>query len=158
MMVTNRKTDMQNERGAALLLTLILMLVLSLLTVSLYEMLQASTQITGNHKLELRATYIADAGVEDAINRLRIAPTWPGPISSVEFPAGSGNTYVVTVVNTASGLGAPVLREVDITSTGMLLGFPRAILVHVHVLEIGVPGSGVYAVSTESWQLITPPS
>ena len=156
MMVTNRKTDVQNERGAALLLTMILMLVLSLLTVSLYEMLQASTQITGNHKLELRATYIADAGVEDAINRLRNTPTWAGTIPSEEFPAGSGNTYVVDVDNSPSELGTPVLREATITSTGTLSGFQRALSVHVHVLEIGVPGSGDYAVSTESWQLVKP--
>lgn len=158
MMLTNRKTDIQNERGAALLLTMMLMLVLSLLTVSLYEMLQASTQITGNHKLELKASYIADAGVEDAIDRLRDAPGLTGDFS-VEFPAGSGNTYAVEVVRNVdvSGLGSPVIREVVITSTGTSSGFSRKLQVHLHILEWDDSGSTEYAVSTESWQLVALP-
>ena len=119
ILVPEQKTGLQSESGAALLLTLILMLVLSLLTVSLYELLQTSTQITGNHRLDLQTTYIADAGAEAAINELRDDPSWNTGFSATSF---GGGTYEVTVINPGSG-------DVEIQSTGTLFGFERKLKV-----------------------------
>ncbi|MFC1717353.1 PilX N-terminal domain-containing pilus assembly protein [Candidatus Poribacteria bacterium] len=142
---------LRNESGAALLLTLMLMLVLSLLTVSLYELLQTSSQITGNHRRELKTTYIADAGVEDAINILRsnpyeIAQTFP----VVSF--GNGE-YEVTILSNEP-VDAGILRGVDIRSVGTLSGFRRAIEAHIQIVDAGELG---YKASITSWEFVPPP-
>ena len=125
MLGPDQKAGLQSESGAALLLTLILMLVFSLLTVSLYELLQTSIQITGNHRLDLRTTYIADAGAEAAINELRIDPEWAGPISVTPF---AGGAYEVVVVSNDPGPG-----DVEILSTGTISGFQRRLRVIINV-------------------------
>ena len=55
---------MDGSSGAALVIALIVMAMLSLLTVSTFDMLTINVQIAGNHAKELQASYIADAGVE----------------------------------------------------------------------------------------------
>ncbi len=158
MTATNSNcSDRRNEHGAALLLTLILMLVLSLLTVSLYELLQASTQITGNHRLELRTTYIADAGVEAAINELRVDPSWVdagGVFIDVAFGDG---TYTVNILNNDFSLDPTIFREADIISTATVFSFQRKIEAHVAIAIIGyVDTVPRYSVSTISWKLAAP--
>lgn len=157
MIILKQKTDLQNERGAALLLTMILMLVFSLLTVSLYELLEASTQITGNHRLELRTTYIADAGVEDAINELREDINWDSgfPDPGVEFPAGSGNTYTVSVDDVVITPNPAIAARKYIVSTGTIAGFQRRLEVYVDLIRIG--DSGNYGVDIIAWKLMPLP-
>ena len=92
--ILTRRFHLQEQRGAAMLLSIMLMVVLSLLTITLFELLTASTQITGNHRLEIRTLYIADAGVEAAINVLRDAPDESDDIPETVFGDG---TYTVLV-------------------------------------------------------------
>ena len=110
----------KEQRGAALVVALIVMAVLALLTVSSLDMLTVNVQIAGNHELELKASYIADAGVEDAIDRLRDDPTWDAGLTDVEFPAGSGHTYTVAIDNSTYPL-------IVITSTGTVPNFQRSL-------------------------------
>lgn len=153
MFVRNQRAVLQNEKGAALLLTMILMVVFSLLTLAMYDLLKTSTQISGNHKRDLRATYIADAGVEEAINLLRNNPYlavegYPVVIGPTSFADG---TYTTTIKYVAGTLNPTFCAQKDIESTGTLHGSSRTIEVHAKILQIGSANN--YAVATTSWKL-----
>jgi len=135
------RIDPLSPRGAALVIALIVMSMLSLLTVSSLEMLTINIQIGNNHVHDLQALYIADAGVEDAIDRLRDDPSWDAGLSDVEFPAGSGNTYAVTIDNTEYPL-------VVITSTGTVFNFQRSLEVRVKITGSSSP----YSVAITYWK------
>lgn len=131
------------QRGAALVIALIVMTMVSMLTIGSLEMLTLNVQIANNHIHDLQALYIADAGVEDAIDRLRDNPGWSTGLTDEEFPAGSGNTYTVTIDNS----GSPAIV---ITSTGMVADFQRSIEVQVEVAGSSAP----YSIRTTYWKEI----
>jgi len=111
---------------------LIVMAVLALLTISSLDMLTLNVQLAGNHERELKASYIADAGVEDAIDRLRDDSGWDAGLTDVEFPAGSGNTYTVTIDNSKS-------RLIIIASTGTVPNLQRSVEVQVKITGSSSP-------------------
>lgn len=117
------------------MLALIVMSVLSLLAISSFELLTASIQIIANHRHDLQAMYIADAGIEDAIDHLRDDPGWSAGLD-VEFPTGSGNTYTVSIDNS----GYPIIV---ITSTGTIQNFQRTLEAEVEVIGSSSPYSVV---------------
>lgn len=132
-----------SEHGAALVIALIIMSMLSLLTIASFDMLSINVQIAGNHERELKAKYIADAGVEDAIDRLRDNPLWDAGLADIEFPTGSGNTYTVAIDNSE-------YPSITITSTGTMSSFQRSLEV-----QVGVTGSSApYTVKTVYWKEI----
>ena len=124
----------EEQRGAALVVALIVMSVLALLTISSLDMLTLNVQLGGNHERELKASYMADAGVEDAIDRLRDDSSWDAGLTDVEFPAGSGNTYTVTIDNSESPL-------IVITSTGTVPNLQRSLEVQVKITGSSSPYS-----------------
>lgn len=145
------KPDLRDEGGAVMLLTIMLMVVFSLLTVTLYELLKVSTQISGNHRLDVRTIYVADAGVEDAINALRADPGIDND-ANYEFTGTlTDGTYSV-VVEDCERTGMSIYDEADITSTGTLSNYQRKIKAHVKIILID--SAGVFAVSTTSWELL----
>ena len=159
MLASYWKADLQSERGAALLLTMILMLVFSLLTVSLYELLEASTQIAGNHIQDLKAVCAADAGVEDAINQLLLVEATRDSTDPVVVTGGlsSGGTYTATIMDAATP-NPTFSHEKDIVSTGTFLGVTRQIETHIGIIKsYDSKGDPVYAVATASW-ILRPPS
>ena len=119
--------DIREQSGATLVLALIVMLMLSLLTIGSLEMLRLNLKIAGNHSRDLQVLYIADAGVEDAIYRLRNDPSWDTGLSDEEFPNGSGNTYTVIIDNITES------PSIIITSTGTVSDFQRTIEVKVRI-------------------------
>ncbi len=149
MLALDQNGSLRDERGAALLLTIILMMVLSLLTVTLFELLQASTQIAGNHRQDLQAINTADAGVEDAINRLRIDPDDTAAFSG-DLSGGTYGTYEVSIATVAD----PVFyRERLITSTGTFRDITRTLNVHIGILRSETHQGPTYAVVTKFWKL-----
>lgn len=132
----------KEPRGAALVVALIVMSMLSLFVISSLEMLITNVQINSNHVHDLQALYIADAGIEDAIDRLSDDPTWDAGVSEV-FPSGSGNTYTVVVDNS----GYP---SIVITSTGNVPNFERSIEAQVEISGASAP----YSVTTTYWKEI----
>ena len=114
------------------MVALIVMAVLALLTISSLDMLTLNVQLAGNHERELKASYTADAGVEDAIDRLRDDSGWDAGLTDVEFPAGSGNTYTVTIDNSKS-------RLIVITSTGTVPNLQRSLEVQVKITGSSSP-------------------
>lgn len=131
----------KEQRGAALVVALIVMAVLALLTITSLDMLTINVQIAGNHENELKASYIADAGVEDAIDRLRDDPNWDAGLTDVEFPAGSGDTYTVTIDNSRHPL-------IAITSTGAVPNFQRSLEAQVKITGSSLP----YSITIVYWK------
>ena len=133
----------KGQSGAALVVALIVMSMLALLTVSSLDMLTINVQIAGNHAHELQALYIADAGIEDAIDRLRDDPNWNTGLQNVELPAGSGNSYTVVIDNS----GYP---SVIITSTGTAANFQRSLEAEVKITGSSAP----YSITITYWKEI----
>ena len=135
-------TKTEEPRGAALVVALIVMSMLSLFVISSLEMLTTNLQINSNHVRDLQALCIADAGVEDAIDRLSDDPTWDAGLSE-EFPSSSGNTYTVVVDNSE-------YPSIVITSTGNVPNFERSLEVQVEITGSSVP----YSIATTYWKEI----
>jgi len=156
MLARKSKAVLQSESGAALLLVMILMVVFSLLTLAMFDLLKTSTQISGNHKRDLRTIYIADAGVEHAINLLRDNPDLavdadnPEVIPLTSFADG---TYTTTIKYAGIPLSPTFHSQKDIISTGTLLGLSRTIEVHAKTIQVGSATPSIYAVATISWKL-----
>ncbi|MFQ6044171.1 MAG: PilX N-terminal domain-containing pilus assembly protein [Candidatus Poribacteria bacterium] len=110
----------QNEQGSVLVLVLLILMVMSVLIIGALDLLTTDLKIIGNHLHDIQATYIADAGIEDAICELRQDVYWSVGFVNKEFPSGSGNIYTVTVDNSSYPL-------VTITSTSNVSGFQRTI-------------------------------
>jgi Tfp pilus assembly protein PilX len=154
MSVRNHKIFLGEESGVVLIITMSLMIMFSLLTLGMFDLLKSSTQISGNHKTDLQTVYIADAGVEDAINELRKDPTLADDadydIASTSFADG---TYTAKITNVDIDPPTPTfIREMDIESTGTLNGYSRTIKAHAKIIQLGaLPGD--YAVAITSWNL-----
>lgn len=109
-------------RGAALLIVIFTMFIVSSLVVIALETTTTEMAITRNTMAMSKALYVADAGIQHALANLRADRTWRDgfPIPGVEFPPGSGFRYVVSVVDGAGG-------EVIVTSTGTVDGLPKTV-------------------------------
>jgi Tfp pilus assembly protein PilX len=131
----------QDEQGSALILTLLILMVMSILIISALELLSTDLQIIDNHLRDIQATYIADAGIEDAIYELTQNFNWSTGFTDKEFPSGSGSIYTVTVEN-----NYPL---VTITSTSTVSGIQRTIEAQVEVYGSTSPP---YSVKVIYWK------
>ncbi len=84
------------KKGAALLLAIFSLIIISLLVTAFLEFTTIDLQIISNHLMRNQALYIADAGIEYAISQLRINNNWKQTPQPIVLPVGSGNTYDVT--------------------------------------------------------------
>ncbi len=109
-MTTHRN---HGERGVALIMALLTLLVLSLLAVVLYTSVTVGTKITGHNLRESQALNTAEAGIAEAVSRVR---NNEGPDLAAANPA----RQVVQVFNCAAG-SVPVL---GVDSTGLATAQP----------------------------------
>ncbi len=109
-------------RGAALLVCIFAMLIVSSIVVLALDVATTEMSITRNTLDLSKALYVADAGIQHALAMLRADRTWRSgfPSPGVEFPPASGSGYVVTV---ADGAG----EEVIVTSTGTVGGLSKTV-------------------------------
>lgn len=109
-------------RGAALLICIFAMLIVSGLVVIALDVVTTDMAITRNTLSLSKALYSADAGIQHALAMLRADRSWRSgfPSPGVEFPPGSGSRYVVTVVDGVAG-------EVIVTSTGTVGGLSKSV-------------------------------
>lgn len=126
----------RDQKGVALILSLILMVLLLLLTISAFEMVTVNAQIADNHIRDLQALYIADAGIEDAIWRIRTGTS--GNFLYYDISCGDGNYDYKVIGN-------------KIASRGEIYGSSRAILAEYEVIGMSIP----YTVLIDSWKEIT---
>jgi len=117
----------KNEKGVALILALMLMVALSLLAITSFEILSGSIRIARNHKDDLRALYVAEAGIEDGVSQLRESGTCPSQITGNV----GGYTYNVTVNQSGSGSGSII----DFESVGTSGNFQRTLVARARIIE-----------------------
>jgi type II secretory pathway component PulK len=127
-----------NNKGVALLLALLTLLIISLLVVAFLETTTIDLQIVSNQLNRNKALYTADAGVEYAVYRLKGSKA--NFTQLMQFPSGSGNTYSVTYVS-SSGI---------ITSTGTLASGESVTL----EAKVSVTGSSPFTVKILYWREI----
>ena len=114
------------RRGMALMLALLVMVVTSTILVATLD--TTTLQFTA-HRNTLawdRARYLAESGGQHALAELEADSQWRTAIPATEFPAGSGNTYTVSVVDGADG-------EILVTSTGVSGGVSRKVEITIEV-------------------------
>jgi hypothetical protein len=104
-----------NEKGSALILALILLLVLSIIAVSLSFLSQAETWSSLNYRLMSQARYGAESGLNKAMNHLIYAYVPPGtvgdPMTAYNMnvsPVTSGGNPVILSANTSQSSNYPV--------------------------------------------------
>ena len=103
----------KNEKGVALILTLILLAVLSVMAVSLLFMAQSETWASMNYKLMTQARYGAEAGINQAANYIQFTYTKPGTAQLANF------SYTgVSPVTLASSSTSPVFLSANNSVTG----------------------------------------
>jgi hypothetical protein len=109
-------------RGAALLVCIFAMVIVSSLVVLVLEVGTTEMAITRNTLSLGKALYAADAGIQHALAMLRADRTWRSgfPAPGVHFPPASGSRYVVTVADGGSG-------EVIVTATGIVGGLSKTV-------------------------------
>ena len=130
---SNKKRILFNQKGMALITTLIFIFILVTFVVALLTMTSSDSRLSTLQRESTRAFYLADAGIEEAFWKLNTAVedggeeilTWrptdyPNPGTATEY-------YQVTIENT--GVDDPtadpptkVTDKIKITSTGVVIG------------------------------------
>ena len=123
MALKNKK----RESGVALIISLFVLFLSSVLVVAFLDSLTTDMQITKNQSSMIEATYIAEAGIEDALYELKQDSGWDVGFTEKTFPDGSGSVYTVTIDNSS-------YPQISITSTAVLeAGFQRTMTATVEI-------------------------
>jgi Tfp pilus assembly protein PilX len=138
---------LNNEKGVALILAIMLMLALAVLTISAFELLISSVRITKNIKDDFQALYVSEAGIEDAILQLRYNGNWNTGFTDKNF---GGNNYDVTITTVSMVNGHQFM--VDIQSTGKVGYFQRILKARVKIIETPEFPSLPYSVAVMYWK------
>jgi Tfp pilus assembly protein PilX len=138
-----------DKRGFVLVLTLMLISIMSVLTITTFELVMSTTRITGNHKNYLQALYVADAGVEHTLSAIsRAATNFDGTLSndqrgSAIVAADNSWSYITgsdqcTVTNNDLGGTYTVTLTMEdgtnlftVESTGTAAGFEKTIVAEI---------------------------
>jgi len=134
--------NIRDEKGIALVLALILLVVLSVLAVGMVFLSRYETRFSVKERLSDSALYIADGGVEFAINELQKDPNYQG---SEAHSVGNAGQFTVSV----STQGLPA-NHYAITSTGFVpdAANPKEMRTVTCVVNI-VPGTPTYAIGAK---------
>jgi len=134
--------NIKDEKGIALVLALILLVVLSILAVGMVFLSRYETNFSVKERLSDSALYIADGGVEYAINELQEDLTYRGPTT---YSVANVGEFSVSV----STQGQPA-NHYAITSTGCVPDTtnPQETRTVASVVNI-VPGTPTYAIGAK---------
>ena len=138
----HNKSD-KNTNGFILILTLFTVLILATLIIAFLNITSIDMTLVKNHMYSSQAYYIAEAGVADAINRIRLN----GPLANMQwqafFPSASSDKYTVTVSQSST-----VIRS---TGLAYAANFSRTL-----ELKVDISGSSSpYNVSINRWKETT---
>src|SRR5260370_27826419 len=103
----------KNEKGVALILVMILLLVLSVMAVSLLFVGQSETWATMNYRMTTQARYGAEAGINQAANYIQFTYAQPTTAQMASFtttasPVTYGNSPVLLSANSSFTANYPV--------------------------------------------------
>jgi len=134
--------NIKDEKGIALVMALILLAVLSILAVAMVSLGRYETNFLIKERLSDSALYIADGGVEYAINELQKDTSYRGPTT---YSVGNAGQFTVSV----STNGQPA-NYYEITSVGYVPNAtnPQETRTVNSVVNI-VPGTPPYAVGAK---------
>ena len=133
----------KRKKGFVLVLTLFAVLIMATLIIAFLNITAIDLNLVKNHMCSSQAYYIAEAGIADAINQIRLN----GPLADTQweetFPLNTSNTYNVSVSQSST----------VITSTGLASAsnFSRALEVKLSVSGSSSP----YNVSISQWKEVT---
>src|SRR5262245_22160832 len=97
------KKDLQKQKGAALILSLMFLIMFSLLGAALVTMASMETQIADNYKINSQVLYLTEAGIDQARESLRASP----------------NT-MTQILTTAAGMDGVLSTSTDLTTLASL--------------------------------------
>lgn len=117
------KSHRSKRRGVALLLTVFVSAVASLILLGLLQSSRSQVSALQNTVDYERAQNLAGAGVHHAIAQLQQKPNFKGSIKSTQFPRRSGFFYSATVEEvapdtmliTGEGRSGAVTRRIQVT-------------------------------------------
>ena len=98
-----RQTGKRRRRGSALLLVIFIMAVTTPLLCLMLNTQSSHIRATHNQIEGMRALYVAQAGVHDAISELVRDNAWRAGSTDKVFPADLGHSYTVTVTDGDEG-------------------------------------------------------
>ena len=135
--------NIKDERGIALVLALVLLVILSVLAVAMVFLGRYETRFLVKERLSDSALYIADGGIEYAINELQKSTSYQG--TSTPYPVGNQGQFTVSV----STQDQPA-NHYMITSTGYVPDTtnPRETRKVSSLVNI-IPGTPPYAVGAK---------
>ena len=138
----NIHTDQRRE-GFVLVLTLFTILILATLVIGFINISAIDLNLVKNHMCSSKAYYIAEAGVADAINQMRLNGSLADTQWQETFPSSTSSTYNVSVSQNST----------VITSTGLAAtsNFSRTLEVQVNLTGSLSP----YKVSINQWKEVT---
>ncbi len=113
----HKSTIIYGRKGAALLLTLIVMITLTSVVGAYLGFVQSSTRSTGAQIADSQAIYLADAGLHYGIYNLKQDSGWAGTASPISLGEG---TFSVSVTDLGGG-------DYRLTSTGTVDDLSRQI-------------------------------
>jgi hypothetical protein len=147
-----KKNHRRSEKGAALILSLLLLLVLTVLALSLINTSTFEIGISGNEKTRLEAFYAAEAGIQMALSQLPSMEAIPRTTigSDSQYWSGSGrdrsNPTRLESLGLAFQYGSDLsqfaFRRIGIRVTGESEGAVRE-------LEVQVKGNRPISPTTE---------
>ncbi|RKX24820.1 MAG: hypothetical protein DRP46_12765 [Candidatus Zixiibacteriota bacterium] len=108
-----RAKILKNEKGSALLISLMLMGMLTLLAIMAVRSSNTDIDLAFNQINSDKSFYIAEAGAKRSIAKLNDDPTWTTGFSNISF---NGGTYTVQI--TDSSINAALDDTIIITSSG----------------------------------------
>ena len=128
-MLLNTLKQVNNQRGSVLLIITMMVLTIIILLGSTYVYLSGSTRLNSTSYYErTQAYYIAEAGIEKALVKLKDDVNWSfgsyqedfgkGKIESVSV-SSSGNIYTITSVGEFQGAKKTLTAVVEINSGGL---------------------------------------
>ena len=139
-MDTSRKKLEKETKGFVLVLTLFTVLILATLIIGFINITAIDLNLVKNHACSLKAYYIAEAGIADAINQIRLS----GPLEDTQweqfFPVATSNKYNVSVSQNST--------LINCTGLAFISNFSRALEVQVKVTGSSPP----YRVSIKRWK------
>jgi Tfp pilus assembly protein PilX len=97
------KKDLKKQKGAALILSLMFLIMFSLLGAALISMASMETQIADNYKINSQVLYLTEAGIDQARESLRASP----------------NT-LTQILTTAGGVDGVLSTSTDLTTLASL--------------------------------------
>ena len=124
-MVKKKRNNKGRSPGFVLVLTLFTALIMGTLIMGFALSLAVDFNLVANHMNSLRAYYIAEAGVADAINQMRTSGAMSDSSWSSTFPPSTSDQYSVAV--------SSISTLITSTGTASASGFSRQLLVRVAV-------------------------